>query len=103
MNCYAGACFNPREVITADMGEVRVEFSIGGKQYILFVEKGLLKSRFALFECQKGGNFINPIPVEISTAPPGELIGFRLGEIKRRFRHWRKKRQRTKTGWINRF
>ena len=53
MNCYAGACFNPREVITADMGEVRVEFSIGGKQYILFVEKGLLKSRFALLSARK--------------------------------------------------
>ncbi len=85
------------------MGEVRVEFSIGGKQYILFVEKGLLKSRFSIFERQKGSNFIKPLPAEVSTAPPGEWIGFRLGEIKRRFRHWRKKRQRTKTGWINRF
>ena len=73
------------------MGEVRVQFSIGGKQHILFIEKGLLKSRFALFECGKGSNFIAPIPTEVSTATLGELIDFRLGEIKRRFRRWKKR------------
>lgn len=63
--------------------ETRVRFSIDGRQYILFIEKRVAKSKLNLFQCSEGDSFLNPIPIKISTSTPGEVIEYWLITLKR--------------------
>ena len=69
--------------------ETRVRFSIDGRQYILFIEKRVARSKLNLFQCSECDPFLNPIPIKISTSTLGEIIGDWLIVLKR---YWVKKR-----------
>lgn len=63
--------------------ETRVQFSLNGRQYILFIEKRIPKSKLNLFQCQEDNSFLDPIPIKISTSTLGNAIEYRLMVLKR--------------------
>lgn len=72
--------------------EVRVEFKVVGKPYILFIEKGLLRIKaIYLFEKKENDWLMEEMPTEISTSTLREDIECWLQKLRHRIEERRKK------------
>lgn len=63
--------------------EIKGYFSISGKQYILFVERGIVRTRLYLFECKDDSCFLQPVPLKVTTSTLPETVRHWLEESKR--------------------
>ncbi|MCI8736894.1 MAG: hypothetical protein HFI11_07955 [Lachnospiraceae bacterium] len=65
------------------MAEIRGEFCIAGKEYILFMEKRVFKTRGFLGERKENSLALIPVPIKISTSTLREEAGYWLRVLKR--------------------
>ena len=75
------------EISRQEGGEGAIEtkgcFSVNGKQYILFVERGIVRTRLYLFECKDDSCFLQPVPMKVTTSTLPEAVRHWLEESKR--------------------
>lgn len=80
--------------------ETRGHFFISGKQYILFVERGIFRNKLYLFEHKKDSCFLQPVPIRVTTSTPLETGGYWLEKLKRYLAKQRNKK-RSQAGCSN--